>query len=217
MSETAKNTPDDLQDNNPAEETAAQNVAAEATGAEAETEETVADTDPVAALEAEVAELKDRLLRQAAEVENTRRRAKKDVEDASNYAIAKFAREILEVGDNLRRALEAAGDTSDADPAMKTLVDGVEMTEKVLLKALEKNGIEKLEPLGEKLDPNKHQAVFEMPHPEYPDGHVAQVMQAGYVLKDRLLRPAMVGVTKNPGDQDAPKDDTPGGTVDTSA
>lgn len=212
MSETAKNTPEDLQDVN-AEQAAAEDIAAEA----AEANEEGVNTDPVAALEAEVAELKDRLLRQAAEVENTRRRAKKDVEDAGNYAITKFARELLDVGDNLRRALEAAGDTSGADQTMKTLVEGVEMTEQTLLKALEKNGVEKLEPLGEKLDPNKHQAVFEMPHPEYPDGHVAQVMQAGYMLKGRLLRPAMVGVTKNPAGQEAPKDDTPGGNVDTSA
>jgi molecular chaperone GrpE len=214
MSETAKNTPDDLQDVNAAEQTASEEVAAEAT--ETVSEEVVIE-DPVAALEAEVAELKDRLLRQAAEVENTRRRAKKDVEDAGNYAITKFARDLLDVSDNLRRALEAAGDTSNADPAMKTLVDGVEMTEQALLKALEKNGIEKLEPLGEKLDPNKHQAVFEMPHPEYPDGHVAQVMQAGYVLKGRLLRPAMVGVTKNPAGDAPAKEDGPGSNVDTSA
>lgn len=214
MSETAKNTPDDLQDVNAAEQTASEEVAAEAT--ETVSEEVVIE-DPVAALEAEVAELKDRLLRQAAEVENTRRRAKKDVEDAGNYAITKFARDLLDVSDNLRRALEAAGDTSNADPAMKTLVDGVEMTEQALLKALEKNGIEKLEPLGEKLDPNKHQAVFEMPHPEYPDGHVAQVMQAGYVLKGRLLRPAMVGVTKNPTGDAPAKEDGPGSNVDTSA
>ena len=213
MSETAKNTPEDLQDVNAAEETAAEEVAAEAT---AEAEEIIIE-DPVAALEAEVAELKDRLLRQAAEVENTRRRAKKDVEDAGNYAITKFARDLLDVGDNLRRALDAAGDTSNADPAMKTLFDGVEMTEKALLKAMEQNGIEKLEPLGEKLDPNMHQAVFEMPNPAYPDGHVAQVMQAGYVLKGRLLRPAMVGVTKNPAGEAPAKEEGPGSNVDTSA
>ncbi|MDG4718550.1 MULTISPECIES: nucleotide exchange factor GrpE [Thalassospira] len=213
MSETAKNTPEDLQDVNAAEETAAEEVAAEAT---AEAEEIIIE-DPVAALEAEVAELKDRLLRQAAEVENTRRRAKKDVEDAGNYAITKFARDLLDVGDNLRRALDAAGDTSNADPAMKTLFDGVEMTEKALLKAMEQNGIEKLEPLGEKLDPNMHQAVFEMPNPAYPDGHVAQVMQAGYVLKGRLLRPAMVGVTKNPAGDPPAKEEGPGSNVDTSA
>ena len=213
MSETAKNTPDDLHDVN-AEQAAAEDIAAEANAAE---HEDVVIEDPITALEAEVAELKDRLLRQAAEVENTRRRAKKDVEDAGNYAITKFARELLDVGDNLRRALDAAGDTSNADPAMKTLFEGVEMTEQTLLKALEKNGVEKLEPLGETLDPNKHQAVFEMPNPDYPDGHVAQVMQAGYMLKGRLLRPAMVGVTKNPAAEQAPKDDTPGGNVDTSA
>lgn len=216
MSETAKNNQDDLHGAARAEDAAVEDVAAEATDAETEGGET-ANADPVAALEAEVAELKDRLLRAAAEVENTRRRAKKDVEDASNYAVTKFARDLLDVGDNLRRALEAAGNDANADPAMKTLIDGVEMTEKTLLKAFEQNGIEKLEPLGEKLDPNQHQAVFEMPNPAYPDGHVAQVMQAGYVLKGRLLRPAMVGVTKNPAGQEAAKNDEPGSNVDTSA
>lgn len=216
MSETAKNNPEDLNGAARADEAAVEDVAAEATDAEAEGGET-ANADPVAVLEAEVAELKDRLLRAAAEVENTRRRAKKDVEDASNYAVTKFARDLLDVGDNLRRALEAAGNDANADPAMKTLIDGVEMTEKSLLKAFEQNGIEKLEPLGEKLDPNQHQAVFEMPNPAYPDGHVAQVMQAGYVLKGRLLRPAMVGVTKNPAGQEAAKSDEPGSNVDTSA
>jgi len=212
MSETAKNNPEDLSGAARADEAAVEDVAAEAMDAEAEGGET-ANADPVAVLEAEVAELKDRLLRAAAEVENTRRRAKKDVEDASNYAVTKFARDLLDV----RRALEAAGNDANADPAMKTLIDGVEMTEKSLLKAFEQNGIEKLEPLGEKLDPNQHQAVFEMPNPAYPDGHVAQVMQAGYVLKGRLLRPAMVGVTKNPAGQDAAKSDEPGSNVDTSA
>ncbi|MFC4237616.1 nucleotide exchange factor GrpE [Thalassospira xianhensis] len=216
MSETAKNNPEDLNGAARADEAVVEDVAAEATDAEAEGGET-ANADPVAVLEAEVAELKDRLLRAAAEVENTRRRAKKDVEDASNYAVTKFARDLLDVGDNLRRALEAAGNDANADPAMKTLIDGVEMTEKSLLKAFEQNGIEKLEPLGEKLDPNQHQAVFEMPNPAYPDGHVAQVMQAGYVLKGRLLRPAMVGVTKNPAGQEAAKSDEPGSNVDTSA
>ncbi len=216
MSETAKNNPEDLSGAARADEAAVEDVAAEATDAEAEGGET-ANADPVAVLEAEVAELKDRLLRAAAEVENTRRRAKKDVEDASNYAVTKFARDLLDVGDNLRRALEAAGNDANADPAMKTLIDGVEMTEKSLLKAFEQNGIEKLEPLGEKLDPNQHQAVFEMPNPAYPDGHVAQVMQAGYVLKGRLLRPAMVGVTKNPAGQETAKNDEPGSNIDTSA
>ncbi|MFH1806460.1 MAG: nucleotide exchange factor GrpE [Pseudomonadota bacterium] len=176
-----------------------------------------ATADPLAALQAENAELKDRLLRVAAEMENTRRRAKKDVEDSANYAITKFARDLLDVGDNLRRALEAVGSDIGDNPAFKTLIEGVEMTEKTLLKAFEQNGIEKLEPLGEKLDPNRHQAVFEMPNPAYPDGHVAQVMQAGYVIKGRLLRPAMVGVTKNPpADAAAPSND-PSGKVDTSA
>ncbi|MDP2699202.1 nucleotide exchange factor GrpE [Thalassospira sp.] len=212
MSETEKNIPEDAHHDVDAVGEVIENDPL------AEPVEHVEDTtDPLAALQAENAELKDRLLRVAAEMENTRRRAKKDVEDAANYAITKFARDLLDVGDNLRRALDAVGSDIGDNPAFKTLIEGVEMTEKTLLKAFEQNGIEKLEPLGEKLDPNHHQAVFEMPNPAYPDGHVAQVMQAGYVIKGRLLRPAMVGVTKNPpADAAAPSND-PGGKVDTSA
>jgi molecular chaperone GrpE len=214
MSETEKNTPEEVQENQGAHD-AAEQPAAEAT--EQDAAQDISAEAQIAALEAQVTELKDRMLRTAADAENTRRRAKKDVEDAGNYAIAKFARDLLDVGDNLRRALDAVGTDADKDPAMKTLIEGVEMTEKALQKAFEQNGIEKLEPLGEKLDPNKHQAVFELPSPDHPDGHIAQVMQAGYVLKGRLLRPAMVGVAKNPEGAKADPAGEPGSNIDTSA
>ncbi len=216
MTETAKNTTEEeMQDASPAEQVAAEEAAQEDV---AQDQADAANTpdDLIAALQAENNELKDRLLRTAAEAENIRRRAKKDVEDSANYAITKFARDLLDVSDNLRRALEAAGDGSQQNEAMKTLIEGVEMTERTLLKSFEQNGIEKLEPLGEKLDPNKHQAVFEMPSADHPDGHVAQVMQAGYVLKGRLLRPAMVGVAKG-GNAAPDNNDEPGSNVDTSA
>lgn len=214
MTETAKNTTEEeMQDATPAEQVAAEEAAQEDIAQDGANE---AD-EIIAALQAENAELKDRMLRTAAEAENIRRRAKKDVEDSANYAITKFARDLLDVGDNLRRALEAAGDGANQNEAMKTLIEGVEMTERTLLKSFEQNGIEKLEPLGEKLDPNKHQAVFEMPSNEHPEGHVAQVMQAGYVIKDRLLRPAMVGVAKKPEGSPPDAGSEPGSNVDTSA
>jgi len=214
MTETAKNTTEEeMQDATPAEQVAAEEAAQEDIAQDGANE---AD-EIIAALQAENAELKDRMLRTAAEAENIRRRAKKDVEDSANYAITKFARDLLDVGDNLRRALEAAGDGANQNEAMKTLIEGVEMTERTLLKSFEQNGIEKLEPLGEKLDPNKHQAVFEMPSNEHPEGHVAQVMQAGYVIKDRLLRPAMVGVAKKPEGAAPDAGSEPGSNVDTSA
>ncbi|AUG54623.1 nucleotide exchange factor GrpE [Thalassospira marina] len=214
MTETAKNTTEEeMQNASPAEQVAAEEAAQEDVAQDQADAAGSAD-DVIAALQAENAELKDRLLRTAAEAENIRRRAKKDVEDSANYAITKFARDLLDVGDNLRRALEAAGDGSQQNEAMKTLIEGVEMTERTLLKSFEQNGIEKMEPLGEKLDPNKHQAVFEMPSAEHPEGHVAQVMQAGYVLKGRLLRPAMVGVAKGAAPDTSAE---PGSNVDTSA
>lgn len=216
MTETAKNTTEEeMHDASPAEQVAAEEAAQEDV-AQDQADAAKTPDDVIAALQAENAELKDRLLRTAAEAENIRRRAKKDVEDSANYAITKFARDLLDVSDNLRRALEAVGDGAQQNEAMKTLIEGVEMTERTLLKSFEQNGIEKLEPLGEKLDPNKHQAVFEMPSTEHPDGHVAQVMQAGYVLKGRLLRPAMVGVAKG-GNATPDANDEPGSNVDTSA
>jgi molecular chaperone GrpE len=154
--------------------------------------------DRVAALEAEVAELKDKLLRVLAEEENLRRRTERDVRDAKTYAVSSFARDTLAVADNLRRTLDAAGDkvSATADPALKTLLDGVELTERELLKALEKNGVKRIEPAGERFDPNRHQAMFEVPDPTVPSGTIVQVMQAGFTIGERVLRPAMVGVSK---------------------
>lgn len=158
-------------------------------------------TDPNArgaALEAEIAELKDRLLRALAEEENNRRRAERDVRDARTYAISSFARDALVVADNLRRTIEAAGDKAAAatDGGLRTLLDGVELTEREFLKVLEKNGVKRIEPQGERFDPNLHQAMFEVPDPTVPSGTVVQVVQAGFKIGDRVLRPALVGVSK---------------------
>jgi molecular chaperone GrpE len=147
------------------------------------------------ALVHEVAEMKDRLLRTLAEMENLRRRTEREVADARAYGVSAFARDLLVVADNMRRALEAAAPEA-ADPAVKPLLEGVELTEREFLKTLEKHGVRKFVPQGEKFDPNRHQAMFEVPDPSAPSGTVVQVMQAGFMIGDRVLRPALVGVAK---------------------
>src|SRR6185312_14320182 len=152
-------------------------------------------------------ELKDRALRLAAEMENLRRRTARDVHDARAYAIANFARDMLSVSDNLKRALEAipAEAKASGDAGFKALIDGVEMTERGMLGALERHGVKKLEPQGEKFDPNFHQAMFEVPNAEVPANTVVRVVQTGYVIGDRVLRPAMVGVSRGGPKQAAPE------------
>jgi molecular chaperone GrpE len=159
--------------------------------------------DPVAALEAERADLKDKLLRTLAEMENLRRRTEREVADAKAYAVTGFARDMLSVADNLRRALESFGTAAVEGPA-KTLAEGVDLTEREMLKTFEKHGVKKIEPLGEKFDPNLHQAMFEAPDPTQPKGHVVAVVQAGYAISGRVLRPALVGVSAG-----APKAEPP--------
>jgi len=146
----------------------------------------------------ETAEMKNRLLRALADMENLRKRTEREVADARQYGIASFARDILGVTDNFRRALEAIGPElrAGADAAVTSLIEGVELTERELLKTLEKNGIRKIEPLGEKFDPNLHQAMYEVPDPSVLSGSVIQVVQPGYVIGERILRPALVAVAK---------------------
>ena len=177
--------------------------------------------DPVEVLQAENADLKDRALRTMAEMENLRRRTEKELKDARQYAVSSFARDMLTVSDNLRRALDALpeDDRKNADAGIAALIEGVEMTERDMLKQLEKNGVSKLEPEGSKFDPHFHQAMFEVPNTEVPNNTVVQVVQAGYAIGERVLRPAMVGVSKG-GPKEAPKAETasePGETVDKSA
>lgn len=149
------------------------------------------------ALEADNAELKDQMLRVAAEMENLRKRTQRDVQDARTYAVTNFARDMLSVSDNLRRAIEAIpADALEVDSNLKALAEGVEMTERAMLQALERHGVTKLDPEGQKFDPNFHQAMFEVPNPDLPNNTVVQVVQAGYAIGDRVLRPAMVGVSK---------------------
>jgi len=153
--------------------------------------------DALAASQAEAAALKDQLLRALAETENVRRRAQRDREEAGKYAITAFARELVGVADNLRRAIGAIPPEALAnDEALKNLAAGVELTERQLLTAFERFQLRKIEPVGEKFDSNLHQAMFELPAQGQPTGTVLQVLQPGFVLHDRLIRPAMVAVAK---------------------
>jgi len=152
--------------------------------------------DPLAEAQREAAEFKDKALRTLAEMENLRKRTEREVADARLYGNASFARDVLAVADNMQRALDAIEPELRNDAKVNSLIEGVELTERELLKVLGKHGVEKFSPDGEKFDPNVHQAMFEMEHAELPPGHVAQVIQAGYMLGDRVLRPAMVAIVK---------------------
>src|SRR6266704_2361533 len=181
--------------------------------------------DP-AALAQEAAELKDRLLRALAEMENLRRRTEREVADARTYGISGFARDLLAVADNMRRALDAFGAEPHeaADAGTKALLEGIELTERELLNALEKHGVRKLDPEGGKFDPHRHQAMYEVPDASVPAGTVVQVVQPGYMIGERVLRPALVAVAKGGpkaadgaaepagalANDNAPPDDAPG-------
>lgn len=154
--------------------------------------------DEVGALRAEIAELRDRMLRALAEAENTRRRAERDKQDASQYAVTRFARDMLQIADNFARALAACPPAlrEAADPALKAVLDGVEATERQLLAALERHGVKPIDTQDGKFDPNLHQAIAEVPGEGKPAGHIVDVVQAGYRIGERLLRPAMVTVAR---------------------
>jgi molecular chaperone GrpE len=176
--------------------------------------------DP-AALAKEAADYKDRMLRTLAEMENLRRRTEREVADTRQYAVANFARDLLAVADNMQRALAtlSADFRDQADPVVKSHIEGVELTERELMKVMEKNGIKRFDPQGQKFDPNLHQAMMQVPDPSVPDGTVVQVMQPGYMIADRVLRPALVGVSKG-GPKAAPaanENATQPGSVDTEA
>ena len=170
------------------------------------------------ALAREAADYKDKLLRSLAEMENLRKRTERQVADARDYGIASFARDILAVADNMERALGAldAELREKADTGTKALLDGVELTERELLKVLEKHGVKKFEPLDEKFDPNLHQAMFELPDASRPAGTVARVIQPGYMIGERILRPALVAVAKGgpKGSMEPPANDNAGDSQD---
>ena len=161
----------------------------------------------VEALVREVADARDKMLRTLAEMENLRKRTAREVADARAYGITGFARDVLDIADNLQRALDAvpAETRESADPMLKALIEGVELTERSLLNALEKNGVKKFDPTGEKFDPNFQQAMYEVPDASVPSGTVVQVIQAGYTIADRVLRPALVGIAKGGAKAPAPE------------
>ena len=187
MNETTKAQANDAAQDNRSEQ-------APATQAEAERDGFAV----VEALNAENAALKDRVLRTLAEMENLRRRTEREAADARTYAVTAFARDMLNVVDNLTRALESLPENARAagDDVLKSLIDGVELTARDLSAALARHGVKKQEPQGEKFDPNFHQAMFEMPDETLPAGTVTKVVQSGWTIGERVLRPAMVGVSK---------------------
>ncbi len=208
----AADTPEDTA-NDAAEETAPE--------AAAEPAEEVSDAERAARLEGEVAELHDQLLRTLAEAENQRRRGQREREEAVRYAAAPMLRDLLAVADNLQRALESVpGEVAEEDGALKVLLEGVQMTERELQSVFERHGIVKLEPMGERLDPHRHEAMFEVPEPNQPSGTIVQILEPGYLLHDRLLRAARVGVAKGgPAAKPAPEadaDDEPEATEDSA-
>jgi molecular chaperone GrpE len=174
----------------------------------------VPEADPMEALARDAADARDRWLRALAEMENLRRRTEREVADARQYGVTGFARDMVGIADNLRRALDAvpAELRTSADTGITALIEGVELIDRELAKALERHGVRKLDPKGQKFDPNFHQAMFEIPDASVPAGTVAQVVQEGYVIGDRVLRPALVGVSKggprSPASV-APADDNP--------
>ena len=210
-----------MDDNNKASDAAAVND--NAPEAEAEAEAAIENTAEIAVAaaaeeslaarlakaEAEAADYKDRALRALAEVENVRRRAQREREEASKFAIGNFAKDLLSVADNLRRALESVPEEQIKDDAMRNLLAGVAATERELLAAFDRHRLRKIDPKGEKFDHNFHQAMFEVDNSGQPPGTIVQVLQPGYLLNDRLLRPALVGVARG--------DAKPGERVDTVA
>ena len=196
---TKPNTPGDGANDDPLKPVAANDSAP---AVDLETPEDASGTaetpDSMAQLEAEKTDLKEKLLRTLADMENLRRRTEREIADARTYAISNFARDMLNVADNFQRAIDSvpAEAREAGDPALKALVEGIELTEREMLKTLERYGVKPLDPQGQKFDPNLHQAMFEVPSPDVPSGTVVQVVQTGYVIGERVLRPALVGVAK---------------------
>jgi molecular chaperone GrpE len=153
--------------------------------------------DVIAALQAEVADFKDKWLRAHADADNFRKRAEREKEEIAKYAITRLARDIVTVGDNFQRAMGAVpAGAAENDPALKSLLEGVMLTERELLNALERHGIKQQKAMNEPFNPHLHQAVMEVPRSDVPEGTIVQVFQPGFMIEDRVLRPAMVGVAK---------------------
>jgi len=220
---TMANTPhDDSEQKNgtrPAPEQAAAQPAAAAAPPDAQpAAQPPSPEETIAALRAETAELKDKLLRAHAEVENIRKRSEREREDTSKYAITRFARDIIGLGDNFRRAIDAVpAGAAEQDPALKSFLDGVVMTERELFNVLERYGIKRVQPLNEAFNPHLHQAVMEVQRTDVPAGTVVQVFQAGYTIEERVLRPAMVAVSKGGAKAAQAAEAAPGSAVPPAA
>lgn len=161
--------------------------------------------EEVATLQGQIADLTDRLLRAHAEMDNLRKRAAKESEDMARYAIQKFAADVVNVADNFERAINSTPENAAVDnPAFQSLLDGVSMTEREFLNVLERHGVKRISPLGEMFNPHQHQAVMETQDPSVPSGTIVQVFQMGYMIQDRVLRPAMVVVAKGGAKQPKP-------------
>lgn len=181
-------------------------------------QDTAEQADDLGRLRNENAELKDRVLRALADAENTRRRAERERDESRQYAVTSFARDMLNVADNFQRALDSlpAEARGDLPAQVKAVIEGIEATERQLLGVLERHGVRKIETSGAKFDPHLHQAIAEVPGQGKPPGTIMTVVQTGYVIADRLLRPAMVTVAARDSTPPA-NDSTPGSTIDTQA
>jgi len=169
-------------------------------------------------LEEELAITKEQMVRALAEAENARKRAAKDREDASKFAVSGFARDLISVADNLRRALDSTpAELLESQPQIKNLTDGIEATERELLRSFEKNGLKKTEPLNELFDPNFHEVMFEAPMPDKQNGVIIQVIEPGYTINGRILRPARVGIAKSENAGSAAPSAEPGQNLNTEA
>ena len=172
--------------------------------------EAPAESDEILRLRAETAELKDRLLRTHAEMDNVRKRLEREKAEQAKFAITKFARDVAGIGDNVQRALDAVPHRlAEQDPALKSFVEGVTMIERELISVLGRHGVTRLDPKGEPFNPHHHQAVVEVPSPDVPAGMVTQVFQSGYMIEERVLRPAMVAVSKGAAKPQPPAEAAP--------
>lgn len=199
---TDHNKNQDPKSQSPKSETDVIDEALDSVGLEDEAVQAGAGADPLAKrvleLEEEIAKAKQDVLYAQADTQNVRRRLEKDAQDARAYAATNFARDILSVADNLERAMEAVPESIRNDDAGKGFVAGIEATQREIISVFERNGISRIEALGQTLDPNKHQAMVEVPSADAEPGTIIHEMQKGYMIKDRLLRPALVGVAKKP-------------------
>lgn len=173
-----------------------ENLAADQAAAQ-DTAGAASQSDVISKLEEERDAMRDKMMRALAEADNTRKRAEKAQADMSKFAIAGFAKDMLDIADNLRRAIDAV--PADQKDNNQTLLQGIEATERMMLSAFEKHGLEKIEPKGGKFDPNFHEVMFETEMADKENGEIIQLLEAGYVLNGRLLRPARVGVAKSSG------------------